>query len=258
MDLYPFNLVLAVAVASATLFLGYLPTRLLRLDLFIRQPLRLGAGWLAVAAASPPEILHYYLVLAILCFVAWWRLRGDHGLGGKLWLCGAAGLGISLGVVLILAVEPAAWPALKPRWGQALFLVSTYLGGAIIGLAYMLHAFTRPEASRAGVIAVRQANLLLGLIFLQAAGLFLALLAAGPMRSPPASPLGASFLEGHVLLAPGEIAFVTGVFILPILGWQALRKIGSPRPSAVGATLVAICLLGFITDLLMLGWAGGR
>jgi hypothetical protein len=232
MNLYPLNLVLAVAIATATLFFGYLPIRLLTARFFTRWTLRLGALWLAVAAITPPEILHYFGLLALLGFIAWWRLHGDHGLGGKLWLCAMAGFGLSLGPVLILAVTPGAWPAVLPAWAQALFLASLYTGGAIPGLAIALYIFTRRGASEAGFRTEGYARLLVGLTIIRIA---LALLALIP-------PLAS--------LRMNPAAFY--VFLLVPLVFLASKRIKSPRPSTAGRALSLVVIIGIGAEVFSL------
>jgi hypothetical protein len=245
MDLYPLNLVLAVTVGSATLFFGYLPIRRLEAEFFLRQILRFGAGWLAVAACSPPEILHYDLLLALLCFIAWWRLRAGHGFSGKIWFCAAAGLGISLGPVLILAVRTDAPP------GPLLFhLVLLYLGGSISGLAWVLYIFTRPAASEAGVSVAALPSLLLGFTLLRAATFFLTLLG-----QPPMNPGGSALLSAPEILlnlqpiALGLFLFVI-LLVLPCLAAWARKRCRSPRPSTAGAILLAVGILAFGSECL--------
>jgi hypothetical protein len=247
MDLYPLNLVLAAATASATVFLGYLPTRLLRQDVLFRQPFRLGGAWLVVAVTSGPAIFHYHIVLALLCFIAGWRLRGGHLLGGKLWLSAAAALGLGVGVVLILAVTPGAWASGAPFvFGRLFFLLWLYMAGAVIGLAYTLYVFTRPEASHAGVDSSGPVRLLRVLIWVQAVqALFYFLALASVMRL-----LGSSWLDA--LFSREFLALFCLVVVLPLLGRLAWRRCRSPRPSEAALSLLAIIAVGIVADLLWL------
>ena len=259
MNLYPLNLVLAVALASATAFLGYLPARRLTAHFFTRWTLRFGGLWLAVAALTPPGILHYYGLLALVCFIAWWRLHGGHGLGGKIWLGLAAGFGLSLAPVLILAVTPGAWPDAWPAWRQALFLASLYTGGAIPGLAFMLYVFTRREASEAGMNISQFSKWLFPLVLIRAclaiAGLVLVCLdwIQIPIpwyitaRTPDSHPITASFPWHLVILGA----------LLPPLARLAVFRINSPRPSAAGPVLLAIAALGFLAQAWALFCSGG-
>jgi hypothetical protein len=230
MDLYPFNLVLAVTIGSATLFFGYLPIRRLENEFFLRQILRFGAGWLAVAACSSPEILHYDILLTLLCFIAWWRLRTGHGLSGKYWFLAAAGLGISLGPVLILAVRTEGMPG--PLW---LHLILLYLGGSVSGLAWVLSIFTRPAASEARLAVSPLVRLLVGLVLLRAAGFLAVFLIpkAGFVEPWKREPYLVEFLAGITVL------------VLPLLASWAAGKCRSPRPSTAGFPLLALGVLAF-------------
>lgn len=227
MNLYPLNLVLAVALAAVTLFFGYLPTRRLTARFFTRWTLRFGGMWLAAAALTPPEILHYYVLLALVCFIAWWWLHGGHGLGGKIWLGLAAGFGLSLGPVLILAVTPGAWPDALPAWAQTLFLASLYTGGAIPGLAFVLFLFTRREGIDTGVEPSGYAKFLVALLFVRA---FIALI-------------------NFCAIQENVFGLVSYFLLLPILGRMASRRVKSPRPSTAGPVLWTIIVLGFMAEV---------
>jgi len=242
MNLYPLNLVLAVAIASATLFIGYLPARRLTARFVTRWTLRFGGMWLAVAALTPPGILHYYVLLALVCFIAWWRLHGGHGLGGKFWLCLAAGFGLSLAPVLILAVTPGAWPDALPAWAQALFLASLYTGGAIPGLAFVLYLFTRREGIDTGVRAWNYTRLLTGLVLFRAA---LAFLVFGTSATMNPGPVHVPFAETPIILA----VYIVALFPAALL---ASKRIKSPRPSTAGMTLSIIVILGIGAEVLSL------
>jgi hypothetical protein len=245
MNLYPLNLVLAVAIASATLFFGYLPARRLTAHFFTRWTLRFGGLWLAVAALTPPEILHYSVLLALICFIAWWRLHGGHGLGGKFWLCLAAGFGLSLAPVLILAVTPMAWPD-QSLGRQVLVLISLYVGGAVPGLAFILFLFTRREATEARVPTFGLARLLVWLTLIKLA-LFVFikpqwnLMDHGPGHGLYHAP------DVLVEFQPTFLFFVLVITCLvsPSLALQAQKKIRSPTPSASGPWLLGLAGLAF-------------
>jgi hypothetical protein len=243
MNLYPLTLVLAVAVASATLFFGYLPARRLEAHFFTRWTLRLGGLWLVVAALTPTQILHYDVLIALLCFIAWRQLHGGHGLRGKLWLCLAAGFGLSLGPVLVLAVTPGAWPDASPAWARLLFLASLYTGGAIPGAAFALYLFTRREASAAGINPSGYARALGALIAIRAV-LELAACAASRPIAPWGSLTWRFFTEERII--------VLSVFLLalPILGRVARKKVNSPRPSTAGMALSLIMIFGMAAEIL--------
>ena len=234
MDAYPLDLVLAVATAWTTVFLGRLSTGQLRAPHAMRQVIGAGVGWMAVAALAPTAIVHFYVLIGLVCFGSWWQLRRDEGLRGKMWLILGAGLGISLGVVLILAVTPAAFPAGLRFWPAALRLASIHLGGAVVGLAYTLFVLTRRDATRAGVpqrLVERYAGLLVRLLLLRAA-----VLAAGlPSLS-------------RWEIEPGIGLFVV-LILLAGLARIASRLVHSPAPSTSGGTLIMIGALGFAVEL---------
>jgi hypothetical protein len=238
MDLYPLDLVLASALAWSTIFLGGLPTCLIRAPVFTRPVGLAGLGWLVVALLSPTAILHYDIFVGLICLFAWWQLRREEALRGKLWLAVASGLGISLGVVLILAVTPIAYPAGLALWNRILVLASIYLGGAVIGLGGVVYLFTRREPTQTGIpagLVQRYAQLLFGLTLARAACAFL--LAAAPSNEITRDLHGV----GWILLW----------FVLPILSRVALRRARSPAPSTSGAPLLALCLAGLIAEILM-------
>jgi hypothetical protein len=242
MNLYPLNLVLAVAIATATLFLGYLPPRRLESPFFTRWTLWLGGMWLVVAAMTPPTILHYDVLLALIGFIAWRQLHGGHGLRGKLWLCLAAGFGISLAPVLVLAVTPGAWPEAQPAWGQALFLASIYTGGAIPGVAFALWLFTRREGIDTGVRGWNYTRLLIGLVLVRATLAFLVFGMAPQMNPGPA----------HVPFA--ETPIIPAVYLVTLLpvALGASRRLKSPRPSTAGMALSLIVIFGIAAEAMAL------
>ncbi len=110
MEMYPLNLILAVAAASATIFLGFLPTRTIRIGFFVQETLKVAIAWALVGMMSQGRVAFYHVGIAILCFGACWKFRGEHVLSGKMWLSIGSGLGISVGVMLLLAVTPQAFP----------------------------------------------------------------------------------------------------------------------------------------------------
>ncbi|HEY0256378.1 MAG TPA: hypothetical protein VGC39_02960, partial [Candidatus Methylacidiphilales bacterium] len=150
MDVFPLNLVLTVVVASATIFLGFLPSRNIRSPFFAQEVFKALVAWIVIAVFSPPGIQHYYGFIAILCFGSWWQFRRDKALSGKMWLSIVSGLGISIGVMLILAVTPRAYPPGLSNLGQTLLLASIYLGGAVIGLAYISYALIQGSSTQSG------------------------------------------------------------------------------------------------------------
>jgi hypothetical protein len=242
MDLYPIDLVLAAALAWTTIFLGYLPTRQIVAPIFRRHILAAALAWIVVGLTSPPQIIHYDLLLAVLCLISWHQLRHDHRLAGKLWLIAASGLGISLGVVLILAVTPQATPLTLSIFAHTGRLLAIYLGGAVTGLAYALHVFTRREATHEGIsprLVLRSAQLLFLLTLARAASLF-GLLLTSPL------PLG---------IVPITLG-ITLFLLAPSLAWAALQRSHSPAPSRAGPPLLALVILQLLgeTTSRWLGW----
>jgi hypothetical protein len=250
-DFHPLNLVLAEALAWASIFIGYLPTRVLRAPGFTRQVLWAGLAWMAVAILSPGEIRHFHVLIGLVCLIAWWKLRADQVLGGKLWFAAASGLGISLGVVLILAVTPQGL-TLDP-FGVGRFVLFS-CGGAVIGLAYALYVCTRRQATNAGISSStvdRLANLLFVLTLVHAVGLFLLVGAKGVMNLPgPPTPAEALLGYGWERMIAGG-ALAGALLVVPGLALVARRRSGSPAPSSAGASLLALCAVGLLSDALL-------
>jgi hypothetical protein len=122
-----FSLVLASATGWTAVALGYLPVAELRLRVW--EPLKLVGAWALVAATAPPAVFHWYLIFALIGLVAWTKLDRP---AAKYLIAGAGALGLSLGVVFPLALEPASTASFNP-----LVLLSLYLGGAATGLSYV-------------------------------------------------------------------------------------------------------------------------
>jgi len=270
MDFYPLNLVLAVAVASATIFLGFLPTRNIRSEFLAREVSRAVFAWVLVAMISPSAIRHYYFLLAFLCFGSWWQLRRDHALSGKMWLSIASGLGISIGIMFILAITPRAYPPGLPQPGQGLLLASIYLGGAVIGLAYVCHVLTQGVFANSGIangMVQRYVGLLGGLVFARA-GVLLTLLYLTPGMSGRFSVKSYSLPETHRIghFSGGEIDYIFGysqditlpvqtifllgliLIILPTLAFVAKRALRTHAKTQATLALIGIWLLGIIAE----------
>jgi hypothetical protein len=235
-NIYPFDLVAAVAVGWGLIFLGRLPTQFLRMKFFYRHIGLAGLAWMVVASVSPGSILHFDVLIGLLCLWAWWRWRGDHGLSGRLWLSVASGLGISLGVVLVLAVTPHAFPA--NLGGEILFLLEVSVGGAVIGLAWVLFVLTRRVATEAEVPVA----LVLGYGRLL---ILLTLVRAGVALLRPGG-LAWLTLAGHVMVYPGRILHV---FVLPVLAWWAWRRIRGRTPSTSGVPLLILGVAGALAEM---------
>ena len=71
MDGFPFDLILTVATATATIFLGFLPTASIRSSFFSRATLKAALAWGLVTLLTPPAIMHYPFFFALLCGGAW-------------------------------------------------------------------------------------------------------------------------------------------------------------------------------------------
>jgi hypothetical protein len=134
-----FSLTLAAATGWAVLAIGFLPVTVLRRE--GREAVKAAGAWAVVAATAPVAVYHWYLILALICLVAWTKL--DRPVG-KVVLAVAASLGLSLGVVFPLEALPGFLARENP-----LALASLYLGGATTGLAYALTVAARtPDPSR--------------------------------------------------------------------------------------------------------------
>ena len=254
MDVDPLDLVLAASLACATIFLGALPTGLLRENVFARLVAFSGGAWFIVALTAPASIIHYYIFLGLLGLYAWRQLRHDHALSGKGWLTIAAGLGISLGVVLILAVTPMADRGNLSTAGRLIFLVPIYLAGAVVGLALVLYFFTRPAATRAGLPAAtvrKYANLLCVLVVLRAALFAFSSLGTGTMSPPPATAI--EQMAGPMFSAWAKAAMmIATLLVVPVFAWLARRLCLSPAPSRSGPALLVVVALGMGAEILFL------
>ena len=272
MDIFPLNLVLAVAVASATIFLGFLPTRNIRSPFFAQETFKALIAWVFIAMFSPSAIRHFHFFIAILCFGSWWQFRRDKALNGKMWLSIASGLGISIGVMLILAVTPRAYPPGLSGLNQTLLLASIYLGGAVIGLAYVSHVLIQGSAIPSGATndQIQRHIGLLPVLVLARAGVLLALIFLTPGKglieysayNLPRTQ-SAYHLFGHEFSTISwgyaqDISFslqtilLVGlvVIILPLLTF-ALRRAVRLRAQAQAATMLAgICIMGFLAEIL--------
>ena len=260
MDAYPFNLILAVATASATIFLGFLPTKSISSAFFARETAKALLAWVLVAFTSSPKIMHLEFVLAFLCFASWWHFRRDRALNGKMWLSMASGLGISLGIMFILTVTPRAYPPGLPPLNETLLLASIYLGSAVIGLAYTCCTLSLSE--KAGVtqnILRRYTGLLLGLTIARAAVLLVTYIA--PPRFYTYYPQIKRYDDGLSLPPSHTESFFTpslpllmlfsAVFILPFLAFFAQRATGFSSLAQPTRYLAAIIVIAFLTEILV-------
>ncbi len=132
-----------------TVFLGFLPARTLENRILADQTLRAAFAWGIIALGSPWPIIHYPIIFAALCLIAWRQFRREEPLAGKMWLSLASGLGISIGVMLILAITPGVYPTAATDTVQGLFLANVYLGGAVIGMAHVCGTLLEARVGRA-------------------------------------------------------------------------------------------------------------
>jgi hypothetical protein len=126
------GIVLTSSAGFATAGLGYLPVSQLRL--LRREFLIMAGAWIVIAALSPPEIFHWYLIIAILCLIAWTKREWP---AGKFWLATAGAIGLSLGMVFPLEVSAPLGAETHAEFA------ALYLGGAVAGLAYVVHLCAR-------------------------------------------------------------------------------------------------------------------
>jgi hypothetical protein len=256
MDFYPLNLVLAVAVASATIFLGFLPARNIRSAFFAAEVQKAAVAWVFIGMASAPAIFHYHIIIAIVCFGAWWQLRRDKALNGKMWLSIASGLGISIGVMLILTTTPRAYPDGLSEYDRRFLLASIYLGGAVVGLAYVCYMLTRGLTTNSGItraMVQRYTGLLSGMIFARGAVLFISFIQRHPINTIVVSNdfHGAVYmrLPSHAHLQ-GMMLYGLVLVVLPVLGFLAHRATRLAYTVQASTSLVGICLVGFLAEVL--------
>jgi hypothetical protein len=245
MDGFPLNLILAVATAAATIFIGFLPTKSISSPFFAKQTCVAIFTWAIVAFTTSTLIVHYLLMLTFLCFASWWSFRRDRALSGKMWLSVASGLGISVGIMLILEVTPRAYPKGLPQLNDALLLASIYLGGFIIGLAYFCFALV--EGTRAGIsqgLVQRYVELLFWLTIVRA-GVFLAELLLLPAHL---TGEGIPLSVGYAAPALGKLLIIP-MGLLIALAFLAQRGAGFSSKIQPTRLLVAIIALGFLTEI---------
>jgi hypothetical protein len=179
-----------------------------------------------------------------------------------------SGLGISLGVVLILAVTPRAWPPGLSEVPRILLLASIYLGGAIIGLACVSASLAHNLSTNSGVtyaLVQRYVGLLLKLTLARAVVLP-ALLFVTPNLSGhllfsrhelpmTTTPLGNGLTDitfGHDddVALPYETLLLFGLVVILIpgvtyLAWRATRFSSKIKPTRY---LFATCILGVLAE----------
>jgi len=260
MDTYPFALVLAVATAFVTVFLGFLPAKNIRSGFFAREAFKVAAAWVVIVAISPLSVMHYPFILAVFSLIAWWNLQRDATFTGKIWLNLASGLGISIGVLVILAVTPGSLPT-KPfgpidapgslstqgwDWSQALCLASLYLGGAIIGLAYVSYVLCREAFTCPGIGGFIQKGT--GLLFnLTLVRVVVLLIEIVTVPDAPGDIRGEDVRHFDFLFLPvGACVFL----ILPTLAYLSRRATRFSSRLQPTRLLVAIMLVDFVTEIL--------
>ncbi len=258
MEGFPFNLILAVATASMTIFIGFLPTKTIRSSFFGMEAFKAALVWVGVSLAVSQQVMHYYIFFAILCGGSWWQFRNDMALRGKMWLSVASGLGISLGGMLILATTPAYLPMAADTTrhlelnqmtslAQMTLISSIYLGGAVIGLAYVTYILTTQVSTKSGVtnaLVQRYAELLLILALVRAVAVIVAFYTLGHQRS-----LMAIDVESTGVIETG-VALGLLLLVMPALAFYV--KWASRMASHVQPTraLVAMIVLGFVAEVL--------
>ncbi len=258
MDSYPVDLILATATAWSTIFLGFLPTKTIRTSLFAGETLKATIAWILVAMSTPPAIMHYPLFFAIICAGSWWKFRATNALSGKMWLSIASGLGISIGVMLIIALREETHPQHLSQIAQAIHLASVYLGGGIIGLAYSSYVLMQNSAADSGVtqsLAQRYVGLLFILVLIRAVVLGVELLApVYPFNSEVQvngilNHHGATYVHVSDLTLVSLTAIPMAVVIaFAFLAWRASRVSARTRTCTL---LIATCLIAFASEMLI-------
>ncbi len=172
-----------------------------------------------------------------------------------MWLSLASGLGISVGVMLILAVTPRAYPPGLSQASQALLLASIYLGGGVIGLAYVCYVLTQSVSASAGVtnaVVQRYVGLLFGLTLVRAG----AMLSSCFLPGVRANALSTLNVPAHIWAELGIPQDVVGeslvmsvlllifvVIVMPALAFFAQRTKSSHA-------LLGICAVGLLAEIL--------
>jgi hypothetical protein len=248
MDFYPFNLLLAVVTATASIFLGFLPSRNLRTQFFAWESGKGALAWVIVAVTSPPEIRQWQFILAFVCCFAWRQLWRDRAFSGKIWLSIASGLGISVGVVYILVVTPRALPPGLPALEKVQLLASIYIGGAVVGLAYVAGRIAlahRRSGEIDRAVAQRYFRLLVGLALVRAALLVTSTLHPPTGRlnllqvlSVPAAQWHEAGIATNVI---ARVLLALGCVVVPLAAWVAAA---AHARRAEGRMLSALVIAG--------------
>jgi len=185
-----------------------------------------------------------------------------------MWLSLASGLGISIGVMLTLAVTPRAYPPNLPALNQALLLASIYLGGAVIGLAYVCFALVQSVKANTGAtqgllqryigvlpfLALARAAAILA-TFLTFSGYFESKTIWHPVANPvpsaikSASPILLYQVEGSISLL-ALVALGLAAFVLPLLAFLAQRQAGFSSRVQPSRPLIALIFFGLLTEIL--------
>lgn len=264
MDFYPLNLVVAVAVSAAMIFLGFLPTRHLRAAFFEKEVVKAAFAWTFVAMTMNSQITHYPVVIILLLFASWWALRRDQLLGGKMWLSIASGLAISVGVMLILVTTPRAYPPELSEQNRALLLASIYLGGGVVGLAYICMMLTRNLRTNADLSTPMVRNyigLLVGLVVARAAVLVLFLCLTPDMPGhfhsvttfyngvPATTQAHLAYTEEGSVHAATLLVAILAVAVLPILALAAQTAFKAGAMTRAWTCLGALSLIGFFAEI---------
>jgi hypothetical protein len=173
-----------------------------------------------------------------------------------MWLSIASGLGISIGVMLILATTPRAYPPGLPQTSEVLLLASIYLGGAVIGLAYVCYVLTQSASAKSGVTSaiVQRYTGLLFILVLARAGVIsgsacFSDIGLKPRPNPNNPYYTDPFLQANAYhLEPWLLGLA--VFVLPLLALFAERATRLSSRILPSRRLAALILLGILTEIL--------
>ncbi len=227
------SLVLACATGWSLLFIGYLPVSAVRQ--LAAEPVKAAGAWAVVAVTAPPAVFHWYLIFAVISLVAWTKLDRP---AGKVWIAVAAALGLSLGVVFPVETSPVLLALESP-----LALASLYLGGATMGLAYVVSVTARVGREHGGPSGHAKWLILVAVTWTVLLSFAMLHLVEFP-RSLNLPGESSSILVAHVWtpLIPAVV-----VVALAFATWTTARRNASAlTPWLAGATVV----MAFVTSLL--------
>jgi hypothetical protein len=223
------SLVLACATGWSLLFIGYLPVSSVRR--LAAEPVKAAGAWAVVAVTAPPAVFHWYLIFAVISLVAWTKLDGP---AGKIWIALAA----ALGVVFPLETSPVLLALESP-----LALASLYLGGATMGLAYLVCVTARPDREQVSMAGHAKGLVLVAVSWTVLLSFALLHLVEFP-RSLNLPGNSSAILVAHTWtpLIPAIV-----VVVLAFATWTTARRNASAlTPWLAGATVV----MALVTSLL--------